>query len=208
MPAVKGLAFALGLFLLAMIWVGPLLDAWRTSFTAGMVAHMGVIAIASPLLAIGLPETWRPGPSMPLAVPAMASLLEVIVVWGWHAPSMRTLAEASTVGTVFEQASFVTAGILLWGTAFAAPSVPKYMAVGAGALFLTSLHMTLLGVLLALSPRPLYGEGEVSCFGILLSAANDQQMGGVVMLMVGAVVYLAAGVTLIARLIAIGTSRP
>ena len=138
----KRLAFVAGLMLLAMIWVGPLLDTWRSSFTAGMVAHMGVIAIAAPLLAIGLPDSWRPGPAMPLTIPAIASLLELIVVWGWHAPSMRTLAEDSIVGTIVEQASFVTAGILLWVTAFAAPEAPKHAAVGAGALFLTSLHMT------------------------------------------------------------------
>ena len=57
--------------------------------------------------------------------------------------------------------------------------------------------------LLALSPRPLYGEGEVSCFGVPLSAALDQQAGGVVMLLVGAVVYLAGGIGLLA-----GTLEP
>lgn len=207
MPAVKRMALAGGLVLLAVIWLGPLLDNWRSSFTAGMMAHMGVVAIASPLIAIGLPDSWRPGPAMPLAVPAIASLLEMLVIWGWHAPSMRVLAEASTVGTVIEQASFVFAGVLLWVTAFAAPDAPRHAAVGAGALFLTSLHMTLLGVLLALSPRPLYGEGDVTCFGIVLSASIDQQLGGVLMLVVGAVVYLAAGVTLIARLVAPASSH-
>ncbi len=61
------------------------------------------------------------------------------------------------------------------------------------------MHMTLLGALLALSPRPLYGEGEVSCLGVTLSAGVDQQAGGVVMLLIGAAVYLASGVALLAR---------
>lgn len=60
------------------------------------------------------------------------------------------------------------------------------------------MHMTLLGALLALSPRPLYGSADVSCFGVPLSAAVDQQAGGVVMLLVGAIVYLLGGVTLLA----------
>ena len=59
------------------------------------------------------------------------------------------------------------------------------------------MHMTLLGALLSLSPRPLYGVGEVSCFGVTLGAAVDQQTGGVVMLLVGAVVYLLGGVLLL-----------
>lgn len=63
------------------------------------------------------------------------------------------------------------------------------------------MHMTLLGVLLALAPRPLYGEGDVSCFGISLSAAADQQIGGVVMLMFGACAYLVGGIVLLAGLL-------
>jgi putative membrane protein len=56
--------------------------------------------------------------------------------------------------------------------------------------------------LLALTPRPLYGTGEVSCFGVALSAQQDQELGGVVMLLVGAAVYLAGGLTLFARMLA------
>ncbi|MNL72964.1 Cytochrome c oxidase caa3 assembly factor [compost metagenome] len=69
-------------------------------------------------------------------------------------------------------------------------------------MLLTSIHMTLLGALLSLSPRPLYGSGEVTCFGIVLSAGEDQQVGGIIMLMVGAVVYLAGGVALAGRMLA------
>ena len=191
-----------GIGLLAAIWLGPLLAAWRESFAAGMVAHMAVIAIASPLIAIGLPHRWRPGAAMPLALPLLASLFELLAVWGWHAPSMRGVAEASLVGTVAEQATFLVAGIFLWSTSFAAPGERTHAAVGAGALLLTSIHMTLLGALLALSPRPLYGAGEVTCFGVVLEAGQDQQLGGVIMLMVGAVVYLAGGVSLVGRLLA------
>ncbi len=46
-----------GLLLLAIIWAGPLLDTDRESFAAHMLAHMGVVAIAAPLIAIGLSGT-------------------------------------------------------------------------------------------------------------------------------------------------------
>ncbi len=68
-------------------------------------------------------------------------------------------------------------------------------------LVFTSMHMTLLGVLLALSPRPLYASGTVTCFGLPLSAELDQQAGGVVMLLVGAVSYLVGGVALLAGIL-------
>lgn len=197
----RRLALPTGLAVLAVIWLGPLLGPWRASLAAGMVAHMGVIAVAAPLIAIGLPERWRPGRSMPAALPVLASLLELIAVWGWHAPMMRTAAETSAAATIAEQATFLTVGVLLWSTSFAAPGQRTHAAAGAAALLLTSIHMTLLGALLALSPRPLYGGGEVTCFGIVLDAGQDQQMGGVIMLLVGAVVYLAGGLALIGRLL-------
>jgi putative membrane protein len=190
-----------GLLVLALVWLGPLLGSWRESLAAGMVAHMGVVAVAAPLIALGLPVACRFGPSMPAALPVVASLLELFAVWGWHAPAMRAAAEASMPVTVAEQVSFLLVGVLLWSTSFAAPGERMHAASGAAALLLTSIHMTLLGALLALSPRPLYGAGDVTCFGILLDAGQDQQLGGVVMLAVGSVVYLAGGLLLVSELL-------
>lgn len=200
------LALPAGLLLLAAIWLGPLLGAWRESFAAGMVAHMGVIAIAAPLIAIGLPDRWRPGRGMTPALPIAASLLELIAVWGWHAPAMRAAAESSLAATAAEQGTFLIVGILLWSTSLAASPERARAATGAAALLLTSIHMTLLGALLALSPRPLYGFGEVTCFGTVLEAGQDQQLGGVIMLLVGAAAYVAGGLFLVARLVN-GSSR-
>lgn len=197
----KRLSLPIGLILLAAIWLGPLLDAWRSSFAAGMVAHMGVIAVAAPLIAIGLPERWRPGPSMPSALPVLASLIELTAVWIWHAPSLRELAATSTTATIAEQATFLLVGLLLWSTSIAASGERRHTLAGAGALLLTSIHMTLLGALLSLAPRPLYDVGEVTCFGVVLHAAQDQQFGGILMLLVGAAVYLAGGLVLVARLL-------
>ena len=73
-----------------------------------MLAHMGVVALAAPLIALGLPAL-RP----PLG-PVPASLVELLVVWGWHAPALRALAEGSLAVTAVEQASFLAAGLILW----------------------------------------------------------------------------------------------
>lgn len=198
----KRLALPAAILLLALIWLGPLLGAWRDSLAAGMVAHMGVIALAAPLIAIGLPDRWRPGPAMPVALPVLASLVELVAVWSWHAPLLRAAAETSLEATIAEQVTFLLAGVFLWSTSFAAPGERAHAAAGAAALLLTSIHMTLLGALLALSARPLYGVGAVTCFGIVLDARQDQHLGGVIMLLVGAIVYLAGGLVLVARLLA------
>ncbi|TKT76154.1 cytochrome c oxidase assembly protein [Aquamicrobium sp. LC103] len=208
----RRLALTAGLVLAAAIWAGLLVSPWSESFTVRMLAHMGMVAVAAPLISIGIGGTrWARRvvgdtrrTSFLLSMPIIASLVELIVVWGWHAPALRALAKGSGIMTSVEQASFLTAGIFLWvstlgvGRAFASPS---HNAAGAFGLLLTSIHMTLLGALLALSPRPLYGAGEVSCFGIVLDARQDLELGGVIMLMVGPATYLAGGVALLARVL-------
>lgn len=196
----RRVALVTGTAVLALAWLGPFLTEWRASFASGMVAHMAVVAIASPLIAIGFPDRLRPGADMTAPLPVLASLLELLVVWGWHAPAMRELAEASPTMTALEQASFLAAGLLLWSTSFARGG-RVHAATGAGALLFTSIHMTLLGALLSLAPRPLYGTGDVTCFGVALDAGQDQQLGGVIMLAVGALVYLVGGVFLAGRLL-------
>jgi putative membrane protein len=176
-----------GLALLALVWGGPLLGADRASFAAHMLAHMGVVALAAPLIALGLPAL-RP----PLG-PVPASLVELVVVWGWHAPAVRALAEGSLTVTALEQASFLGAGLLLWRACLSGGPA------GAVGLLFTSMHMTLLGALLALALRPLYGDAAVTCLGVVLAPAQDQQIGGTVMLAIGAAVYLAGGLALMAR---------
>jgi putative membrane protein len=194
----KRACLILGLLALALIWGGPLLSAWRTSFAAHMLAHMGVVAVAAPLIAIGASGKM---PTVKPSLPLIASLVELIVVWGWHAPAARLLAETSVFATVLEQSSFLIAGLFLWTACLAPVEKPAQLASGALALLLTSIHMTLLGALLSLASRPLYGVGEVTCFGVVLDAGQDQALGGVVMLMIGAVVYLAGGVFLLSRLL-------
>ena len=195
----RRLSLLLGLFTLAMIWAGPLLSVWRDSFAAHMLAHMGVVAIAAPLIAIGASHKI---PSVKPSLPLVASLVELVVVWGWHAPAARLWAETSNVATMLEQMSFLGAGLFLWLSALGPAGTPMRDASGAFALLLTSVHMTLLGALLSLATRPLYGLAEVTCFGLVLGAGQDQALGGVIMLLIGAVVYLAGGVFLLGRLLA------
>ncbi len=91
--------------------------------------------------------------------------------------------------------------MLLWSTSIAGARERIHAAAGAAALLVTSIHMTLLGALLSLSQPPVRG-GQVTCFGLVLSDTQDQQIGGVIMLLVGAAVYLAGGVWLVGTLLA------
>ena len=132
--------------------------------------------------------------------PLSASLVELVVVWIWHAPGVRAWSDASLWAGLLEQASFLAGGLLLWLVCLRRETVGGRLA-GAGGLLLTSMHMTLLGVLLTMAPRPLFGTEAVTCLGLVLSPEHDQQLGGVIMLMVGAAAYIIGGVALLAGVV-------
>lgn len=204
MQTIRRLSLTAGLVLLALIWAGPLLGGDGSSFTARMLAHLGVVALAAPLFALGVAGTrWDISGRSRIFSPVPASLVELAVVWGWHAPALRALAAGSAWVTAVEQASFLLSGLLLWLACFGRGGTTggARHAVGAFAMLLTSMHMTLLGVLLALAPRPFYAGGQVTCLGFTLTAQQDQELGGVLMLLVGAAVYLTGGVVLLGRLL-------
>ena len=198
---------AAGLGTLAAAWLGPLPSLAAHHFSAHMTMHMAVVAVAAPLIALGaagtrldlthhLPAVFSPIP---------ASMVELLVVWGWHAPFLHQLARTSPAGLVAEQGTFLASGLLVWLAAFGSEARRSGHRAGPGvvALLLTSMHMTLLGALLALSPRPLYAHAAHGAAGL-----DQQHLGGAIMLGVGGVSYLAGGLWLSMRLLQLrGTAR-
>ena len=191
---------AAGVALLLAVWLGPLPEMAGSAFFAHMTMHMGVVAVAAPLLALGVAGSrWDPVLRAPgLFAPIPASIVELVVVWTWHAPGLHHFARHTTIGLVVEQGMFLVAGLLVWLSAFGGGRVSERKGAGIAALLLTSMHMTLLGALLALAPRPLYGDGHG--FGELTALA-DQNLGGAIMLLVGGLSYLAGGLWLTAQLL-------
>jgi putative membrane protein len=162
-----------------------------------MLMHMGVVALAAPLLALGLGGTaYDPTSRAPrLFAPIPASVAELIVVWAWHAPALHHFARHTALGLVLEQATFLGTGLWLWLAAFggSAEQRAERGAAGVLALLLTSMHMTLLGALLALPPRALYMHHAESG---ALTPLEDQHLGGAIMLVAGGIAYLAGGLAL------------
>jgi putative membrane protein len=161
-----------------------------------MTMHMAVVAVAAPLLSLGLAGTRldpvRCAPSVFAPVPA--SMTELLIVWAWHAPALHHFARHSTTGLVAEQATFLASGLLVWLSAFGgAGDMHDRRAAGVVGLLLTSMHMTLLGALLALTPRTLYAHGSGSL--------DDQHLGGAIMILTGGISYLAGGLALVGGLL-------
>lgn len=183
-----------GVSILTLAWLGPLPELARQSFAAHMTMHMAVVAVAAPLLALALAGTAvDPVRAMPqLLAPIQASMIELVVVWGWHAPGLHHAARHASSMLLLEQASFLIAGLLLWCAASGGTREQRRLRTGAGvvALLFTSMHMTLLGALFALAQRPLFA-----------SPLDDQHLGGAIMLVVGGASYLLGGIWLTARML-------
>ena len=197
------ISFLVGVALLVLAWLGPLPDLSRHSFSAHMTLHISLVALVAPLLAWGVARSrFDPVRLMPaLFAPIPASIVELMVVWGWHAPILHHAARMGEGAFLLEQASFLGAGLLLWLACIArTPTAENWRpAAGVGALLFTSIHMTLLGALFALTPRPLYAHGPEELFG--LSQLADQQLGGAIMLLVGGASYLIGGLWLTASVL-------
>lgn len=182
--------------------------------TGHMAAHMGAVAVAAPLLSF--PRRRESGAAAvrhSIDTPARLDLrrrgndgsagaggplawatVEFVVVWAWHAPVLRDLADGQVAIALLEQAMFLAVGVGLWRAAFAHP------AAGVAALLLTSMHMTLLGALIGLAPRPLYAMMAMHP-APGLDALADQQVGGVVMLVVGGAAYCLGGLALLGTML-------
>jgi len=193
---------AAGLLLLVWLWLGPLPEMARRAFSPHMILHLGVSVVAAPLVVIGLlrlaPRARAPRNVVPWAL--AASLFEFVVVWGWHAPAMHEAAARRGDVFVLQQVSFLAAGLLLWWTCLAGSSTGE-RAVGGLAMLVTSMHMAMLGVLLVVAPALLYApQFCLGAFG--LDPLADQQLGGGLMALLGALPFVLGGAWLAARLAA------
>jgi putative membrane protein len=193
------LSLALLALAAAWVWPVPAWDGWP--FAAHMAAHVSLVALAAPLVALAVaggpldPVRWRRPPSA-----LGASLVEGVVVWVFHAPAFHAAARSNPVVWIVEQGGFLSCAVTLWIAALGGgAALRRRRAVGGiAALLLTSMHMTLLGALVALAPRELY----VHAHGAAAQGATiDQQLGGSIMAVVGGAAYLAGGLFLVADLV-------
>ena len=198
----RPICFISGVITLFLAWGSGLPQRAEGAFFLHMIMHMAVVAVAAPLIALGWVGTrFDPVLKYPaFFAPVPLSILELIAVWGWHAPLLHHAARHSVSGLILEQGTFLICGLLLWLSALGgrASENPERGAAGIIGLLLTAMHMTLLGALLALAPRPLYHHAEAPAG---LTPLEDQHLGGAIMLLGGGVSYLIGGLGLTASLL-------
>ena len=212
----QALLYGAGWLVLAAALISPLHDMGEHLFTAHMVEHELVMAVSAPLVVLsrpsaillwGLPDrssSWIGrsvnGPVVSnlwnfIAAGAMATLVHGLAIWAWHVPALFDAAVERVPLHRLQHLSFFASALLFWWAMFRRSNE----GVGAWHVFLTMLHTSLLGALIALSPVVLYLSQTRYAETFGMTALEDQQLAGFVMWIPAGIIYALVAMTLLAR---------
>lgn len=174
-------AFGLaGVAVLTVLFVSPLCALSSALFSARTIHHVLLVGLAAPLLAFAL----RARPVGPLA---LATAVQAIVFWAWHAPVAYEAALSNDGVYWLMQTSLLATAVWFWAATRAA-SAPAAVA----ALLIAMLAMGFLGALLTFGAQPLYAPHALTTQAWGLAPIEDQQAAGLIMWAPAAGLYLAA----------------
>lgn len=176
------------------IFVSPLCATSSALFSARTVHHVLLVAVAAPLLAWSLPFG-RTGSL------SLATAVQAVVFWAWHAPSAYAAALSSDAVYWLMQASLLASAVWFWAGVRRA-SAPSAV----GHLLVAMVAMGLLGALLTFADDALYAPHLLTTMAWGLTPLEDQQAAGLIMWAPAAAIYLAAALIILGRWI--GPDRP
>ena len=210
--------FAAGWAVLALSLVSPLHEGGERSFTLHMIEHELIMLVATLLIAAahaggtlawGLPAplrsalrgSWKSPLQLlwrRLTEPVTATIVQIVVMWAWHAPALFNMTLVSRPWHVAQHLSFILASLFFWA-AMLRPRHGGYL-LSAGCLFVTSLAEGALGALMALSQSPWYAAyAAMGLSGIGLDPTTDQQIAGLLMWVPGGLLHGAVALLLLYR---------
>ena len=188
----KALAFVLGVDIIFLALVSPL-DALSDKFlfSAHMVQHLLLTMVGPMLMVIGTPE-WFLRPIVRnkvlfpvarfLTYPAVAFVLFNGDFFLWHAPALYDATLINSTLHIFEHLTFIVFGILFWWPLLSPSKDLPRLSIGGQVLYLFfgGMPSVLLGAGLTFAP-PLYAPYIAAPRAWGISAATDQQLGGLIM---------------------------
>ncbi len=229
-PAWRVIGFSVGLFLIWMAMGSPLATLDEQMLTVHMIQHLLLMTFAAPLILLGLPvmpflhglprqfaqavgPVFRRPPvqrlGRMLVRPTFSWLAATATLVGWHVPAIFTLALQSGAWHLFEQATFLVAGLLFWWPVVQpwpnAPREPRWSILLY--LFLATLPCDILSAFLVFSERVAYPVYLSVSRQSDLSVLADQQCAGALMWTCITIVYLVPAAILSTRLLAPRNSR-
>jgi cytochrome c oxidase assembly factor CtaG len=206
----RAVSFAAGLLVLALALVSPVgALAEGYLFSAHMLQHLMLVLVVPPLVLLGFEPFNRGRVRLPAFVPWG---LGVGAMWLWHAPTLCNAASQSEAIHRLQEASLLAMGSAFWWPVLAPRTGDRLPPLG-GVVYLFSacVACTLLGVAITFSPVEVCSvfAHPVDRFGVMplvrdgwgLTPERDQQIGGLLMWVPACVVYGAAILAVLARLL-------
>lgn len=216
--------FATALFVLLVALVSPLDGVAASLFAAHMGQHLALTVIVAPLLMLGRPDhvlLWALPPSARYRVgrglgvarqsraartaanPAVVVVTYSLVLWLWHVPPLYEAVERNVVLHTLEHASLLGFASLFWWRVLDLLHRPPRIQIRAlPFIFMFMLVSLTLGAVLTFSNRAWFTAHEATAPAWGLSPLEDQQLGGLLMLMPATFVHLGALLLVFARVYA------
>ena len=209
------LLYAAGWLALAGALVSPLHWLGEQLFTAHMIEHEIVMAVAAPLLVLARPggaviwafpsgmrrELGQLSRAAPVRAvwawitrPLTATVLHGAAIWAWHIPSLFDAAVMDVGLHRLQHLSFFLTAMLFWWSLLRRANP----GTAAGDLFVTMIHTSILGALLTFAPRVLYSVQTAGALRWGLTPLEDQQLAGLVMWVPASTIYAGAALALTA----------
>jgi putative membrane protein len=212
--------FTVALVAIGLALLSPL-DALSSALaSAHMVQHLLLILVAAPLLALSAPSSailrgsplavrrasgrWRRrlglthGNLGVLRHPAAVWLLQVGVLWFWHAATPYDAALGSEPLHLLEHASFLVTAVLFWHVVVGVRGSAR-VSNGLGVLlvFAMAMQSVFLSVLLTFARTPWYSGYATTTVAWGLDPLTDQQLAGVIMWIPAGGIYLVVALALL-----------
>ncbi len=156
---------------IAVAFISPICALSAILFSARVVHHVLLIAVAAPLLAMALP-TVRP---QRILVPFVVA---VVVLWIWHIPTAYDAALGNIAIYWVMQATLFASAFVLW-RGILHPDQPTSRALCY--VFGSYVQMAMLGALLTFAPDQLYAVHATAPYLLGTTPLADQQLGGLIM---------------------------
>jgi putative membrane protein len=230
----RAIAFWLGLLSILVALQSPIEMFARQLFWVHMVQHLLLMVVAAPLLALASPWTrlWR---ALPLAVrrsvarplflhprlallratyrqvsrPGVIWFLAAANLWVWHLPPLYDLTLRNHVVHHLEHGLFLGLGLAFWAHVFDQHPfrAPLSTLARAGYVFFAMVQSWVLAAVLSFATGPFYAYAQLQSRPGGISALTDQQLGGGMMWVPGAITYSIVFVGLLFQWLAEEDSR-
>jgi len=216
-PMWQAWAFGGSIAALAVALLSPLATLDGVLFSAHMLQHLLLIQVAAPLLLLsspivpllwGLPNQKRRGAARLffgprsalrpighlLTEPAVAATLFLGCIAVWHTPVLYDAAHGRSGPHVLEHAVFLTSAIVYWWPLLHPGGGQRRLGFGASIFYLLPplLGSNALGALFTFAGQPLYRTYLAAPRVTSLSPLDDQQLGGLLMWVVGGMLWAVA----------------